>query len=104
MPHWVVTDRHGREIYLTEERWERIRTMHPALGRHRNHVLETIRHGPRRRVADQPEKYRYTRRFSDLPGTFNAVVVVVLFRFRQRPDGETVPNNYVVTAWPAHVW
>jgi hypothetical protein len=34
---------------------------------------------------------------------FNAIVVVVLFRFHYEPDGTALPNNYVVTAWPAHI-
>jgi hypothetical protein len=34
MQRWVVNDRQGREIYLTEERWEHIVSRHKALVSH----------------------------------------------------------------------
>lgn len=103
MTRWTVTDRFGHEIYLTQERWQHIVVSHPALRDRRADVLGTIRHGRRRQVAHQPEKYRYTHRYADLPGAFNAIVVLVLFRLRQQLDDATTANNYVVTAWPAYI-
>jgi len=31
MRRWTVADRDGREIYLTEERWDHIETRHDEL-------------------------------------------------------------------------
>lgn len=103
MTLWTVNDRLGHEIYLTQERWQHIIAAHPVLRERRADVLTTVRHGRRRHLALQPEKYRYVRRYTDLPGMFNAIVVVVLFRLRHELDGTTTANNYVVTAWPAHI-
>ncbi len=100
MPEWKVKDRYGNEVYLTEERWQHIVEFHAPLSDHLHDVLATIRGGRRRQVARQPQKYRYARRCEQLPGKFNGIVVIVLFRLRPSAEGEIVPNNYVVTAWP----
>ncbi len=100
MPESRVKDRYGNEVYLTGERWQHIVEFHPPLRNHLKDVLATVRLGRRRQVARQPQKYRYTRRCEELPGAFNGIVVIVLFRFRSSKEGKTVPNNYAVTAWP----
>ena len=100
MPEWKANDRYGNEIYLTEERWLHIVEFHPPLREHLKDVLATIRNGRRRQMTRQPNKFRYTRRCESLSGSFNAIIVIVLFRFRPSSDIKTTPNNYVVTAWP----
>jgi hypothetical protein len=47
MRRWLVHDREGREIYLTEERWEHIVSRHGELRHHVDDVLDTIRQGRR---------------------------------------------------------
>ncbi len=88
---WTIQDRQGREIYLTQERWQHIIIRHKALARHLDDVLNTIRLGRRRQDSQQPFKYFYQRHCDKLTGYYNSITVVVLFF----PD-----NNYVVTAWP----
>jgi hypothetical protein len=43
MQRWTVTDRQGREIYLTQERWEHILSKHAELHGRLEDVLSTIR-------------------------------------------------------------
>jgi hypothetical protein len=88
---WMVQDRTGRAIYLTEERWQHIVSRHHALAGHLDDVLKTLQFGRRRQDAVQPFKYFYRRRCKTLPGHYNSITVVILSR------GD---NRYVVTAWP----
>jgi len=41
---WVVRDRYGNDIYLTDERWEHITapTNHPEMSAYEEHSRETI--------------------------------------------------------------
>ena len=91
MHRWTVRDRAGREIYLTQERWQHIVSRHRALLGHLDDVLNTLRLGRRRQDALQPFKYFYYRHSDSLPGYYNSIAVVVLSH-----EG----NRYVVTAWP----
>ncbi len=91
MRKWTVKDRDGREIYLTEERWQHIISGHRALRNHLDAVLQTLRVGRRRQDPIQPFKYFYRRRCNTLPGYYNSITVVILSRGN---------NRYVVTAWP----
>jgi hypothetical protein len=84
-----VRDRYGNQLELTDERWHHILTYHPELEDCREHVLETIRKGVRRQDAVEPEKYKYVRKFDDLPLDYTHVVVVV----------KMVRNNFVLTAY-----
>lgn len=91
MQRWMVVDRFGREIYLTEAEWEdHIMVRHPELEGLLDDVLETIRHGRRKQDRIRPNKYFYRRNCSRLPDEFEHIIVVVLFK----PN-----NNYVVAAW-----
>jgi hypothetical protein len=47
MHKWIVQDRDGREIYLTEERWGHIVQRHGELQNHFDEVLNTVRRGRR---------------------------------------------------------
>jgi len=91
MHRWTVRDRAGREIYLTEERWQHIASRHRALAGHRDDVLNALRLGRRRQDALQSFKYFYHHSCNTLPGYYDSITVVVLCR------GD---NRYVVTAWP----
>jgi len=91
MRRWTVADRAGREIYLTEERWQHIISRHRALAGHLEDVLNTLRLGRRRQDKAQLLKYFYHRRCAALPGYYDSITVVVL----AQPD-----NHYVATAWP----
>jgi hypothetical protein len=103
---WTVQDRHGNLIYLTQERWEHIidDASHPELEDYEEYLKTTIRQGRRRQEPLNPRKYRYYHSFDGLPGDVNHIVVIVLFSFDVDDQGQTVPNNYVATAFFKHIW
>ncbi len=97
--HWMVQDRKGRPVYLTQERWNHITARHPELDSHLTDVLDTVRLGRRRQGKRDPNTYTYRRACPRLPVPYNLIVVAVVFRWQESPDSETVPNNFVVSAW-----
>jgi len=96
---WTVRDRHGRAIYLSEERWTHIVERHGELREHLDDVLDTVRRGRRRQEPFDPQAYRYYWRCDSLPEGYTHIMVIVAFRFRTVPDGTVEPNNFIVTAW-----
>ncbi len=101
MRRWTVHDRNGHTIYLTEERWQHIVERHDELTHHLEDVLDTIRYGRRRQDPIDPQVYHYYRACGTLPRDFIGIEVIVVFRFATEND-ETVPNNFVVSAWGIH--
>ena len=98
---WVVRDRYGNDIYLTDERWEHITESrnHPEISAYEEHLIETIQSGRRRQDSLNPQKYRYVEEFDDLAEDNTHIVAIVLFRFSVGPGRDPVANNYVVTAY-----
>jgi len=94
-----ISDRWGNDIYLTDERWEHIVETHDEMIGYRDHLFVTLRTGGRRQDAVDPSKYKYTKRFTDLPEEFTHVVVVVKFTQRGDPLGTERSNNFVMTAY-----
>jgi len=90
---WTVQDRDGHPIYLTQERWRYIAedNNHPELADYEDHLRATIEQGRRRQEPLNPRKYRYVRRFDDLPAGFNHVVGIVIFGVGVNAQGETAP-------------
>lgn len=100
MRKWSVHDSDGREIYLTEERWEHIVSGHSELQNHLEDVLNTVRRGRRRQQPQDPQAYVYRLRCGTLRPPFNGILVVVVFRFApSENNGDIVANNFVVSAW-----
>ncbi|MGH7491518.1 MAG: hypothetical protein ACREOO_03900, partial [bacterium] len=100
MRKWFVHDNDGREIYLTEERWEHIVNRHSELYGHLADVLNAVRHGRRRQQPQDPQTFVYRARCNTLCWPFNGILVVVTFRFESQDiDGNMVPNNFIVSAW-----
>lgn len=100
MGKWYVHDSDGHEIYLTEERWQHIVAGHRELHNHFDDILNTVRHGKRRQQPQDPQTFVYRLRCDKLRPPFNGVIVVVAFRFEsQENNGNTVSNNFVVSAW-----
>lgn len=93
-----VTDRWGNEIYLTDERWQHILETHEEMGNFRGHLLETARTGQRRQDAFDPKKYKYSKKFPDLPDDFTHIIVVVKLSRQMTARGEA-PNNFILTAY-----
>ena len=99
MHKWFTHDRDGREIYLTEERWQHIVERHPELENHLDDILNTVQQGRRRQQPQDPHAYIYRWPCDTLRLPFNGILVSVVFRFEEQPDSAMIPNNFIVTAW-----
>ncbi len=102
---WTVFDHDGNPVYLTEERWQHIveAENHPEMADCEDHLRTTIQKGQRRQEPLNPRKYRYSHPFDDLPEDFNHVVAIALFGFEVDEQGDTIPNNFVATAFLKHI-
>jgi len=102
---WIVQDRYGNSIYLTQERWKHIINVnnHPEIENYEEYLKATIKRGRRRQEPLNPRKYRYYHHFEDLPNHVNHIVAIVFFSLEIDQKGRTVPNNYVVTAFFKHI-
>jgi hypothetical protein len=60
-------------------------------------VLLTLKVGGRKQEALDPSKYKYRRRFEDLPEDYTHVVVVV--KFGIDPVNPSKENNFILTAY-----
>jgi hypothetical protein len=103
---WTVQDRYGNPIYLTQEQWEHIihKTNHPEMEGYEEYLKTTIKEGRRRQEPLNPRKYRYYHPFDDLLDDVNHIVAIVLFGFDVDEQGQTIPNNFVATAFFKHIW
>ncbi len=102
---WIVQDRYGNAIYLTHERWAHIinGVNHPEIADYEEYVKTTIQRGRRRQEPLNPRKYRYSHQFDNLPDDVNHVVAIVVLGFDVDKHGQTVPNNFVATAFFKHI-
>ena len=86
MHKWFAHDSDGREIYLTEERWNHIVSRHSELRDHVDDVLDTVGRGQRRQQPLDPQAFIYRLRCNHLTPPFNGIAVVVVFRFENQDD------------------
>jgi hypothetical protein len=102
---WTIRDRAGNMIYLTDERWEHITepNNHPEMSVFENELQETIQTGQRKQDTLNPQKYRYSKSFTQLPNYNTHIVAIVLFRFIEGDNGKPIANNYIVTAYMKEV-
>ena len=102
---WSVRDRGGNLIYLTQERWNHIinENNHSEMLAYEDYLKLTLKKGRRRQEPLNPRKYRYYHPFNDLPDDVNHIVVIILFGYDIDKDGQTIPNNYVATAFFKHI-
>jgi hypothetical protein len=98
---WEVSDQYGNSIYLTHERWQHItdKSNHPEMDEYEEFVKLAIKKGKRKQVPLDLRKYRYYCAFDDLPDDVNHIVVIVLFGLNISATGQTIPNNFVLTAF-----
>lgn len=99
----IVRDRYGNEIYLTDERWDHIVGHHPSMAGYCDHLLLTLRTGRRRQDPLDPSKFKYDAPFDDLEPHYNHIIVVAKFSERERVEGGTRPNNFVLTAYQVFI-
>lgn len=102
---WTVQDRFGNLIYLTQERWAHIvePLNHPEMVDYEDYLKQAIKNGKRRQEPLNPRKYRYIYPFDELPDDVNHVVTIVMFGFDVNEYGQTIPNNFVATAFFKHI-
>jgi hypothetical protein len=102
---WTVQDRYGNNIYLTQERWEHIidPINHPEMEYYEEELKETVHTGARKQDSLNPQKYRYSKKFDDLPANNTHTVAVVLFGLQAGGNGEIESNNLIVTAYQKEI-
>ncbi len=105
MKRWIIQDRYGNMIYLTQERWEHITDPinHPEMSDYENHIQKTIIFGTRKQDFLNPQKYRYSMAFDDLPESNTHIVVIARFSFVTDSSGKLLSNNYIVTAYQKEI-
>jgi hypothetical protein len=101
---WMVHDRYGNAIYLTDERWKHIIEPwnHPEMRRVETQLQEVIRSGQRKQDTLNFQKYRYSMSFNHLSEDNTHIVAIVLFKFQEQ-DNRQIPNNYIMTAYQKEI-
>lgn len=90
----------GREIYLTQERWDHILSKHEELSGRLDEVLKTIRLGRRKQTKRDPRTFIYYRQVQNLPEPYDTILVFVAFRYNYiRYKYKLIVNNFVTKAW-----
>ena len=102
---WSEHDCYGNVIYLTEERWQYIthNSNHPEMEDYEDYLKITIKNGKRKQEPLNPKKYRYYHYFENLDCDVNHIVAIVLFGFSIDEKGNTIPSNYIATAFFKHM-
>ena len=102
---WTVQDRYGNSIYLTQERWEHIieSINHPEMEEYEEELKETVKAGTRKQDSLNPQKFRYSKEFTNLPADNTHIVAIVLFRITESGNGEIMSNNFIVTAYQKEI-
>jgi len=103
MKKWIVQDRYGNSIYLTEERWQHICESRPELEPLLENFIETIRIGRRKQDSLLPNEYRYYKFFEELLPDNNHLIAIVVFRTQLDKNGNYSSNNFVVTGWANYI-
>ena len=95
----IIRDKNGNEIYITDERWEHIHERHPEIDGYEEYVLRTLRLGRRRQQPLEPDVYKYSASYSDLPESNTEIIVVVKFGMKTTECGQEKTSNFVITAY-----
>jgi hypothetical protein len=62
-------------------------------------LKETIQKDSRKQDPVNPQKYRYTKAFVNLPMDNTHIVAIVLFKLQEQGMGEVEFHNFIVTAY-----
>lgn len=102
---WTVQDKSGNSIYLTQERWEHIieSINHPEMEDYEEELKETVKTGSRKQDSLNPQKFRYSKKFDNLPAGNTHIVAIVLFKLQEGAIGEIISNNFIVTAYQKEI-
>lgn len=66
-------------------------------------LKETAQSGARKQDSLNPQKYRYSKEFKNLPADNTHIVAIVLFRLHESGVGEIESNNFIVTAYQKEI-
>ena len=90
---------------MTQERWEHIieSINHPEMEDYEEELKETVQSGIRKQDSLNPQKYRYSKEFDNLPADNTHIVAIVLFRLQESGPGEIESNNFIVTAYQKEI-
>lgn len=66
-------------------------------------LKETVQSGARKQDPLNPQKYRYTKDFSNLPADNTHIIAIVLFKIHERSVGKVESNNFIVTAYQKEI-
>ena len=92
---WIVQDRYGLEIYLTNERWDHILEFYDEMTHFEDELILTIKHGRRRQDALDTSIYTYFYAFSHLPNNHTHIIAIVKFK----PTDHFVLTTYQKTIY-----
>lgn len=95
----IISDHWDNEIYITDERWEHIYERHPEIVGHEELVLKTLHLGKRKQLPLDPNIFKYSTFYDNLPEDHTQIVVVVKFGQKLNEKGQVVENNFVITAY-----
>ncbi|MEK7278646.1 MAG: hypothetical protein AAB342_01020 [Chloroflexota bacterium] len=103
---WVVQDRFGNQIYLTQERWKHIIAPenHPGMAGYEKQLQDAIKSGERTQDTLIPNKYYYRKAFENLPDGNNYIIAVTVFKLTVDDEGHSVANNFIVTAYQTFIY
>lgn len=102
---WIIRDRYDNNVYLTQERWEHIieSINHPEMEKYEEELKATVKTGIRKQDTLNPQKFRYSKEFENLPADNTHIVAIVLFGVREDEAGEIISNNFIVTAYQKEI-
>jgi len=73
--------------------------IYPEIIGYEKHVLKTLRSGRRRQQPLEPDVFKYSRFYDDLPENHTQIIVVVKFGQKIDGQGQEEQNNFVITAY-----
>ena len=88
---WIVYDRNGYAIYLTDERWSHILEFHCEMAHFEDELITTLKRGSRKQDPLDTSVYSYFHSCDHLPDRHTHVIVIVKFKTRS--------NCFVLTAY-----
>jgi len=92
-------DKYGNQIYITDERWDHIYKRHPEIKGFEEDVIKTIRTGHRKELVLEPNVFRYSKLFVDLPFNHSQIIVIVKFSQKTNKTNQVIDNNFVITSF-----
>lgn len=94
---WIIRDRYGHEIYLTDERWDHILEFHDEMAYFENELVVTLKRGRRRQDALNTSIYTYFYPFNHLLYRHTHIIAIV----KSKPYST---DHFVLTAYQKTIY